>query len=123
MDSETDDIFPIVDRSTPILDRVREGKVNGKTHSSELGNLLGEQIGAVAKSDEDEMVQESLSRVASEAIPSVADKLGVSKEEVDSDKVAGLIMSSFSDLTEDDLLLLEEEESDEESEDEESTFG
>lgn len=124
MDSETDNIFPLVDRQTPLLDRVRDGEVNGKTHSSELGNLLGEQIAAVAKSDDEDQVQQSLSRVSSETVQAIADKLEVDEERVDSDKVAGLIHTALSDLNEDDLLLPEEEEeSDDESEDEESTFG
>lgn len=107
-------IFPLLDRDSPILDRMR-----GEEEENGVGKEMGKTVAQVAQAEDDEIMAAELDRQSELFTKAVADQLGVDPDEVNPDVVeqfAGLMVLTESDLTIED----EDEDEDDESE---SSFG
>jgi hypothetical protein len=90
-------IFPLLDRDSPILDRVR-----GQEEENGVGKDMGKTVAQVAQAEDDEIMAAELERQSELFTKAVAEQLDVEADEVNPDVVerfAGLMMLTESDLT------------------------
>lgn len=129
---ERSGIFPLVDRRTPILDRIRNGR-----GSSDVGTKLGNEIGNAVISDDEEQVKKGARQLEKSIRQGIAESLGVDVTDV-SETIPKAIRKLIQDADEEDVLteealadlgladaslddILEEEEEEEDEEDDEDS--
>lgn len=95
---ERNSIFPLVDRRTPVLDRIRNGR-----KSSDVGTKLGNEIGNAVISDDEEEVKKNARQLEKSIRQGIADSLGVDVTDV-SEKIPKSIRRIIEDADEEDLL-------------------
>lgn len=100
-------IFPLLNRRTPVLDRIRERRRLRNNIGLSVGKRVGE---AMLEEDEEERVMEA-QRIASDFREGLSDELGVPPEAI-SDELVQDFMALFAVVSEEDVV--EEIEGDEE---------
>lgn len=109
-------IFPLLDRDSPILDRVR-----GQEEENGVGKEMGKTVAQVAQAEDDEIMAAELERQSELFTKAVAEQLDVDSDKVNPDVVeqfAGLMM-----LTESDLTIEDKDEDEDEDDEPDSSFG
>lgn len=112
-----DRIFPLTDRRTPILDRIRG---NGEEASS-TPEAVGKKVGRFFKNDDDEIEAEELARAVGEFRKGLANEL-----EVEPERITDEAMDKFAELLKMDNLVedvVPEDESEEEEVEAETDFS
>lgn len=103
MPEEDSNIFPIVDRRAPVLERLRGGE-----EDDELASDLGETVGKAVKSDDEEKLDEAHQKFVEGFTEALAGELGVSEDDIDIgyvERVADYVTSvSEPDVLSDDAL-------------------
>lgn len=101
--SEDDNVFPLLDRRTPVLDRIRK-----RRNSEGMAERLGREIGQSILSDDDERLQRKRTEAVEGFRRGLAETLGVSADDINEDAsadvgelIAGLRMEDV--LTDDTL--------------------
>lgn len=127
MDSETDSIFPILDRPTPLADRARDRVDNGDTPAKDekvVGEVVGKKMAQIAQSDDEDEIDEILSDISSAASNAVSRELDVDEDQLDLDLIEDNIHTALrhraEDILEDDVT---EDSGGGEEEDDSPTFG
>lgn len=92
-----DSVFPIIDRRTPVLDRIRGGD------EEDIAETLGRLIGEGVKSDNEEEMDQRRANAAQGFRKGLASELGVSEDSI-RDDVIGDIAQLFGGVTEQDVL-------------------
>lgn len=131
MQPSDDTIFPLVERETPILDRIRGRNDDSGTVSNDIGKLIGE----AALEEDDDFILEQREMFEEKVTSSLAETMGVGEEDISQTFVSSLSLEMLSVEVEDVLdesyikeieavgLDDEDEEEDDEVEEEEGPFA
>lgn len=83
MSTQNDSIFPLVNRRTPILERIQGRLDNGdKAGVEDVGYKLGRELGAISQMDDDIVAQETVLALRDSMVSGMAEELDMDKEEV-----------------------------------------
>jgi len=100
MTGDKQEIFPIIDRPAPLMERVRNRlDDNG---DSKLGEMLGREMAAVAQEEDVEIIQDVVANISASAVESIADEMDINESDVDKDEVVELVASTIN-VSEDDI--------------------
>lgn len=124
--SESDRIFPLVDRRAPLLERIRNAR-NGE--ESKLGVKLGNQVAEMVGAD-DELREMQTKLVAQDFRKTLAERFDTEPENINDDLVnevaamfGALQKDDILDNTDDDTGTVSEDEEEREEDGEEVSFG
>lgn len=92
------DMFPLFDRSTPVIDRVR-GAANGKF----LGKSMGESLAKMMVNEDEESREEKAEEIGNWFRTQLAEELGLPEEAI-SPEAVGNVEQLFRESTEQDIL-------------------
>lgn len=127
MDSETDGVFPILDRPTPLADRARDRVDNGDSPPKDekvVGEIVGKKMAQIAQADDEDEIDEILSDISSAASNAVSREFDVDEEQLDlgliEDNIHTALRHSEEDILEDDS---PEDSSGDGEEDDSTSFG
>jgi len=96
-----DPVFPLTDRSTPVLDRLRNGSGENKT-----AKKLGKKVGKLSLSEDEEERSEEMMKAMESFRSGLASELGVPEDAIE-DSVVEEFGAIFAGLKEEDIVVEE----------------
>lgn len=115
MPEDNERILPLVDRPTPLMDRVR-----GESEEGELGFQMGKAVADFAQNDNPELKAEEVERLSQQFVDGLSSSLGAEPEEVREQPIDDF-MSMLLDNGEEDLVVQTDDEDEPEEDDEEES--